>query len=571
MIKYKSSLIIILTLTVGVLIFYLIKKSTKTGESVLYHNTINSVSKKDITSEEAILLEICKVWGVLKHHSVYSKNSNKIHDEIITKSFSKIVEGKINVNTIVSEWIMFSNNGDDNIPYIGQFPDKNWIESSTLLKEKNKLKLKQYIISSYNDPSKRLVTKNSFGELNFDDDHAFFDEATTTKELRFLSLCKLWNIIRYYYPYFETISEDWNDVFLEMLPLFINAKTENEYFLAVQKFTSKIKDSHTACKVFNSKEDRKTYVSNYILKTLNDTTYVKGFVNKSANNKLQIGDIVQFVDGVPIKPLQDSLSQYLSGSNQVVLLRDINKAVLNSNDQKMTLEIIRNNKRLVIAENRIAIQAASEREEREHKKHASQVASKIIGNNIGYIDISQIFLGNFRVSFEKIKNCKAIIFDLRKYPNEIGTDFIKYFDIIKNRPMILYSSDVIYPGVMKTINENVEIPDEISNSYSRPVIILTNEYTQSQGESLLLAMRSSIKNSITMGDYTAGTNGNIAVVSLPGKIKIKFSGIGVLRNNYTKTQRVGIKPDVLIHEDKNNLKMGTDKQLEQALLYINTI
>lgn len=566
--KLRVFYIVFAIILIGIFLVYYYKTNTKanTTESILFYNTIESNIKDKKITQEAKLLELCKIWGVLKYHGEDSKKMYSI-DSSLVEDYTKINSHKTDVNTIISEKLKEEDYEKQN-HFIGTVPDKNWIETSIIINHKNKQKLIGFVLDSYNKSANdRLIDINRYSELDFEKDSLFFNRTKTTKGLRFLSLCKIWNIIRYYYPYFEDISKDWDDVFIEMLPLFINAKNEKEYYSAVLKFSTKLKDSHVGVKSYLFDEYKGKYVGNAILKTIEERNFVKNFVTNSLKSSLKKGDEVLTVNGIRINTIQDSLRNYVSGSNETVLNRDINKKIFISKNDKLKLTVIRNKDTITITEKLTEIGLARKTEEQEHKSRASQVVSKIIDDNIGYINMSHIFSGNFRVSIEKIKECKAIIFDLRSYPNEIGFNFLKYFDIRPFKPMNLYRADISYPGLMKTIEDGVNIPASKSNPYSKPVIILTNEFTQSQAESMVLAMHL-IKNSVTIGDYTAGTNGNVVIVSLPGKIKIRFSGIGVLMPNHDKIQRHGIKPDIIVKENINSLTEGRDIQLEKALNFI---
>src|SRR5690606_14019885 len=136
--------------------------------------------------------------------------------------------------------------------------------------------------------------------------------------------------------------------------------------------------------------------------------------------------------------------------------------------------------------------------------------------------------------------------------------------------MSLYRADIHYPGLMKTIEDQISIPGSHADAYSKPVVILINEYTQSQADSTVLAMKS-IKNSITLGDNSAGTNGNVVVLTLPGFTKIRFRGMGGWRSDNQITQRTGLVPDIIIKEDENSLIKGEDVQLNAAIQYLNSI
>jgi C-terminal processing protease CtpA/Prc len=568
----KLVIIIVILITLVAFFLYFNKRYINKNETLIYINKISTKEYFKQTEKEIKLFELCKIWGALKYHdTIYNKNVI-MFDTSLIKSYYEIEKNKNycfdEINNIIK--LYTQNQEINNNIFINNFPDKEWIKSSKLINHQNKNKIINYILKSYNYKGKRIIEKNKYGVLNFEKDSLFFYKKHTNKGLRFLTLCKIWNIIRYYYPYFEEISNNWDEVFFEMLPLFINAKNDDEYFTAILKFSTKLKDSHVGCKIYSKDDYNGKYTSNSILKTIENRTFVKGFVTKILNSNLKKGDEIIAVNDTNIDILQDSVKNYLSGSNEVVLNRDVNKTILLSNKKTISLSIIRNGKFLKIKENLTFVNVARKVEEKEHKSNASKVVSQIIGNNIGYINIKNVFSGNFRISYEKIKKCKAIIFDLRFYPNEIGCDFLENFDVFQNNPMILYSADVNYPGFMKSIKYVENIPNDKSNSYSQPVIILINEYTQSQGESLTLAMRN-IKNSIIIGENSAGTNGNITIAYLPGNVKIRFSSIGVLQSNFNKTQRIGIKPDILIQENVKTLKTGVDIQLKTAINYINNL
>lgn len=566
--KIKIFLGILVSVLIGIF-FFSTKKKQKEG-NILFYNTIEGVGRdSSATGKEKELLELCKVWGAIKYHSSDPDLLQTIDSSLI-RNYNKIIAGGTDFNTTISQIIPLSSTNKTTADkhYIGFFQDKNWIENSPFIHENDKKKLIHFITQSYHYSESKLVTAEENGELNFENDSLFYDESKTTPAKRFLALCKLWNIVRYYYPYFQTISGAWNDVFFEMLPLFINAENEQEYYSAVQIFGARLKDSHVAVKMGDSDEYEGKYVGNVVLKTLEERTFVKGYIVNSIKSALQKGDEILSINGKNIVVIQDSLKEKNSGSNEIVLRRDINRLLLLSKKKTAELQIIRRNKIIKIHEQLTYINTARGAEEKEYKSNAGKAVSEIIDRNIGYIRINHIFSGNFRVSFEKIRNSKAIIFDLRAYPNEIAVDFLKYFD---NRPfqtMNLYRADIHYPGMMRTIENEMHIPSSKKDAYKRPVVLLINEYTQSQGESMLLAMKS-IKNSVALGDYTAGTNGNVMVITLPGKTKIRMSGIGVLLPDYAATQRTGIKPDILVQETPVSLLKGEDIQLKAAINHIN--
>jgi len=68
-----------------------------------------------------------------------------------------------------------------------------------------------------------------------------------------------------------------------------------------------------------------------------------------------------------------------------------------------------------------------------------------------------------------------------------------------------------------------------------------------------------------VGSQTAGADGNVSNIPLPGGQRAMFSGIGVFYPDGKPTQRVGIVPDVEVHATIAGLRAGRDEVLEAAV------
>ncbi|HYH06181.1 MAG TPA: S41 family peptidase, partial [Thermoanaerobaculia bacterium] len=68
-----------------------------------------------------------------------------------------------------------------------------------------------------------------------------------------------------------------------------------------------------------------------------------------------------------------------------------------------------------------------------------------------------------------------------------------------------------------------------------------------------------------VGEPTAGTNGNINVVHLPGDYRVVFTGMKVLKHDGSRHHGVGIVPTVPVTPTIDGIRAGRDEQLEKAL------
>jgi C-terminal processing protease CtpA/Prc len=103
--------------------------------------------------------------------------------------------------------------------------------------------------------------------------------------------------------------------------------------------------------------------------------------------------------------------------------------------------------------------------------------------------------------------------------------------------------------------------------YTAKIVILVDESSLSQAEYTAMAFRSA-PNAIVVGSTTAGADGNVSPIPLPGGLRSMISGIGVFYPDKRPTQRVGIVPDIEARPTIAGIRSGRDEVLEAALRHI---
>ena len=71
-----------------------------------------------------------------------------------------------------------------------------------------------------------------------------------------------------------------------------------------------------------------------------------------------------------------------------------------------------------------------------------------------------------------------------------------------------------------------------------------------------------------VGSQTAGADGNVVLLPLPGGMYAYFTGLGVYYPDYRETQRIGIVPDISIRPTIRGIGEGIDEVLERAVAFI---
>ena len=121
------------------------------------------------------------------------------------------------------------------------------------------------------------------------------------------------------------------------------------------------------------------------------------------------------------------------------------------------------------------------------------------------------------------------------------------------------------PGEFK-FGEPLSIPAS-KQPYTGKVVVLVNENSQSQSEYTTMAFQAGVHTTV-IGSATAGADGDVSKIDLPGGLVTMISGIGVYYPDGTETQRVGIVPDIEVTPTIEGIKNGKDEVLEAAKTYI---
>lgn len=167
------------------------------------------------------------------------------------------------------------------------------------------------------------------------------------------------------------------------------------------------------------------------------------------------------------------------------------------------------------------------------------------------------------------KNTNAIILDDRGYPNLTAWTLINYLTDkpVKAAKLTTVIASSPEPETV-TVQERLdEIPVTPKFKYKGKLIILVNEETQSQAEYSCMILQAAYKDVTIIGSQTAGADGDVTVILLPGGIQTAFSGHGVYYPDGRPTQGIGITPDIEVKPTVKGIKEGKDEVLQRAIQF----
>jgi C-terminal processing protease CtpA/Prc len=182
--------------------------------------------------------------------------------------------------------------------------------------------------------------------------------------------------------------------------------------------------------------------------------------------------------------------------------------------------------------------------------------------NMGVIKVKDI-----PVMIEALRSTKAIVFDMRNYPNGIFNDIANFLNSHEKKFAIYTYPYLNYPG-RYIWTEGTMCGFENKDHYKGKVVVLVNEDSFSQSEWTAMCFQTA-GNTTIIGSQTAGADGNVFGLDFK-EFHTAYSGVGVYYPDKRETQRIGIIPDIEIKPTIKGIQEGKDVVLDRAMLFIET-
>ncbi|VAW29622.1 FIG00652073: hypothetical protein [hydrothermal vent metagenome] len=511
-----------------------------------------------------------RVWGFLKYHHPEIAKGNYNWDYELFRFLPKYIEIENNKekDKLVIDWVNSLGKVEECIkckPVSKNAllkPDLEWIKNQSE-------DLKNKLLYVYNNRSQGehyyIGMTSNVGNPKFKNENPYSNMSFPDDGFRLLSLYRYWNMINYFFPYKHLMDEDWNNKLRKYITQFINAKDELEYELATVEIIGEIQDTHANLWGGADKIDEWKGV-NYSplhLRFIENQLVVTDYYNEELKNQvgLQIGDVITKINGNSIDKIVKEKSKYYPASNVPTRLRDISPDLLRSNSDYIDIEFVSDNSNPQTKT--IKLYPKDSLDIYRWYRRNDDKSFKMLENNIGYVTLQNIKEGDISKIKSEFKDTKGIIIDIRNYPSTFVPFSLGSYFVSTSTPFVKFTNgNVDNPGEF-TFTSNLEIPNQ-GKTYQGKLIVLLNELSQSQAEYTSMAFRAG-DNTTIIGSTTAGADGNVSAIMLPGGLRTMISGIGVNYPNGDETQRVGIVPNIEVKPTIEGIRQGKDELVEKAI------
>ncbi len=539
-------------------------------------HTDNPVSSKSLSQHYFI---IGKVWGFLKyHHPAFVRN--KVNPDLfLVKKILPFIDKSTNKEqraNLLIKTIDFLNKESPlpKTPQEGKLKkikklgldfyrkvDNLWITKIIESRE-----LKQKLIRVYKrhpfEKSAFVNINKQIGVPNFDVDSRYFNDRKSikNKNIRLLGLFRFWNIINYFFPSTYLMHKNWDQVLLRFIGPFLNAHDELSYNKECLKINRYLDDTHGYMTVPRMDDIRGNRMISLQLSYVDKKAVL--LQNLSKSSSIPRGSVILEINGKNINLLKKKFRKYIAASNKSALHRDLNTWILYSKERSAIIKYAFKGKTRNI---KVPTLTQATYYTRLNKLGEEKEKWKILDSNIGYIDMGILEVSDISKMFKDLWNTDGLILDIRNYPKGTVWNMINYLYPQPTKTHFFTRVDPRFPGVVIKDPPMALSPHlDYSKTYTKRIILLFNETSQSHAEYTIMAFEKA-RNAIKVGSQTAGADGNVVRIYLPGGVSTLFSSLGVYYPNGQKTQRIGIKPDVKVLPTIKSLQNGRDLLMERAV------
>jgi C-terminal processing protease CtpA/Prc len=404
----------------------------------------------------------------------------------------------------------------------------------------------------------------------------YFEKVIPDVGLRLLSLYRYWNIVEYFYPYKYLMNKNWDSVLFNYIPKLVFATNELLYKKQLLSLFGELSDTHVKLfeKVIGLSDS--AAITKYV--GFNLPAFSVRFVDEAPiiyeypdedyfrETKLELGDKILKINGRRIIDIIDEKAFLAPASNHAAFLRKISSLLLRTNDKFLTIEYQRDK---IINTTIVKCYSFGHFAQMEKLKELKSKSFNYFKKQILYINPKDLSKLSLMKELAYLSNYKAIIIDLRYYPSNDFVEILGDYLIPKPTPFAkIYIGNIRSPGTFSFSN-TYNIGKFNRDYFKGKVILIINERTQSQGEYTAMALRCA-PNAITIGSTTAGTDGDVSSINLPGGVTTYITGNGVFYPDGKQTQRIGIIPDIVSKPTISGIKNGKDELLNKAIELANS-
>lgn len=434
-------------------------------------------------------------------------------------------------------------------------PDTGWIRDVASLGAPLSERLVDIHRNRPLSESQRYVSFNAgAGNPNFSRESDYRTMPEVDAGYRLLALFRFWNIIEYWFPYRDIMDEDWDGVLREFIPEMMQPMDADAYRLTLIRLIGRVHDTHA--NLWSDLQVRPPTgdaIAPLALRFVEGELVVRAYAHEDGPaTGLKRGDVIQSIDGQSVESIVDSVKAYYPASNAATRSRDIARNVTRGTGPVLLEGVGADGPFSTVVE-RVPVENVWSWAMNQHDLTGAPF--RMLSDSVAYLKISSAVSQNAADYVAQAGDAAVLVIDCRGYPSEFLVFALGGHLVAEATPFARFTvGDPGNPGAFLWTDPTVLTP--LQPRFDGKVVILVDETTQSSAEYHAMAFRAA-PDAIVVGSTTAGADGNVSPIPLPGGARTMISGIGVFYPDETPTQRIGIVPDLVVRPTIEGIRSGT--------------
>ena len=522
------------------------------------------------------LATLGKVWGFLKYHHPAVTGGTRHWDYELFRVLPAVLAASDRQagNSVIRDWVrqlgmppVCDRCAGLKSDEVHLSPDLGWIEN---VGDPDLARLLQAVQRGRSQGPQFFVSlAQGVGNPQFEHEPAYMELRFPDAGYQLLGLYRFWNVIEYWFPYRNQLDESWDQVLAEFIPRIALAKDKSAYELETIALIARVTDTHA--NLWSASPELRPPAGScqlpVITRFVEGQALVTGYSHVSAGpaTGVQIGDVIDTLDGTPVSDLVKRWEPYYPASNQPTRLRDIARSLTRGACAAARVGVRRSAGPAEITAQRQPLASLDLRAGLTHDLPGDTF--QLLSDQVAYLKLSSVQAAQAASYVERAKGTRGLIVDIRNYPSEFVVFALGGLLVDRPTPFARFTTgDLDNPGAFLWRSGPLSLTPQQPH-YAGKVVVLVDEVSLSQAEYTSMAFRAGSQ-SVVVGSTTAGADGNVSPFMLPGGLRTMISGIGVFYPDKRPTQRIGIVPDVEVRPTIAGIRAGRDEVLEEGVRQI---
>ncbi|MBD2314140.1 hypothetical protein H6G20_20945 [Desertifilum sp. FACHB-1129] len=371
--------------------------------------------------------------------------------------------------------------------------------------------------------------------------------------VRLADVAIAWNAFQHFYPYFDVVSVDWQNVLPEALQSAATSSSPSAYLNVIKRMVALLQDGHGQV------------IDKSILPYCLPLTWVWienqiaiAHVLPEQREVLHPGDVVVTIDNRPVAEVAAETEQFCSGSPQLKPFSVLMELLLGEQNaiRQLTVRSPEGELRDITVVHEVPV---TQMPQEPRLQDISELKPGIF-----YVNL-ELSNSRFSQALQRLQQAQGIIFDLRGYPRSAARA-IQHL-IQESVESAQWLVPILYKPDRKDMSfeelKRWQLPPR-SPYLKANRVFLVDGRAMSQTETWL-GIIDRYKLGDIVGSTTAGTNGNMNGFRLPSGITILWTGMKVYKHDGSQHHLVGFQPTVAVSRTIQGVRDRKDELVERAI------